>query len=91
METVILFLVKDDPISAHLFSIEDNKWKNQRTKLAPTFTSGKIKMMFPIVAHCSGTLAKILKPFAEQEMPLDIRDLAARYTIDVIGLYWLVV
>lgn len=77
---------KDDPVSAHLFSIEGEQWRNLRMKLGPTFTSGKMKMMFPAVVKCSAELVEAMKVVESEEKAVDIKDFAGRYTMDVIGM-----
>ncbi|XP_030388126.1 uncharacterized protein LOC115634502 [Scaptodrosophila lebanonensis] len=76
----------DDPLSATLFSIEGHKWRHLRHKLTPTFTSGKMKNMFPIVLGVGEEMVKI---FAEKvdgdSRVLEVTDVVGRYTADVIG------
>ncbi|CAD7079496.1 unnamed protein product [Hermetia illucens] len=76
----------DDPLSAHMFAVDGEKWKFLRTKLSPTFTSGKMKFMFSTVVEVANrfnaTLAEIVKPTGSE---LELLDLLARFTTDVIG------
>ncbi|XP_043646093.1 probable cytochrome P450 6a23 [Drosophila teissieri] len=77
----------DDPLSASLFSIEGQKWRHLRHKLTPTFTSGKMKNMFPIIVKVGEEMDSIFsaKTTAGQGQILEVVDLVARYTSDVIG------
>lgn len=81
----LYFNEKDDPLSAHLFSIDGKKWKNLRAKLTPTFTSGKMKFMYPTVIEVADHFKDTLNGLVNDELELEIKDLLARFTTDIIG------
>ncbi|XP_076664024.1 cytochrome P450 6B5 [Andrena cerasifolii] len=74
-----------DPLSAHLFNLEGKKWKSLRAKLTPAFSSGKLKRMFYLLVECSEEFQKLIDRSSEAHRPIEIRELAAKFTIDVIG------
>ncbi|CAH1998971.1 unnamed protein product [Acanthoscelides obtectus] len=76
---------KDDPTSANLFNLEDEKWKSTRAKLTPAFSSGKLKMMFPTIWKCSEALDDVLREIERSKTPMDTKDVLSRFTTDVIG------
>ncbi|KAJ8933327.1 hypothetical protein NQ318_020830 [Aromia moschata] len=65
---------KDDPLSAHLFSLGGKKWKNLRTKLTPTFTTGKLKGMFQTLVDCGIVLEKYFEANVSSSDSVDIKD-----------------
>jgi cytochrome P450 family 6 len=76
---------KIDPLSGNLFMLTGVKWKELRTKLSPTFTSGKMKMMFQTLVDCGVELREHLKKSAGQEDILELRDVLAKFSTDVIA------
>ncbi|XP_044761645.1 probable cytochrome P450 6a14 isoform X2 [Coccinella septempunctata] len=74
---------KNDPLSAHLFSLYGPKWKRLRTKLAPAYSPKQLRGMFGVMLDCGLKLRDILGENAGQ--PLEIRETIGRYTMDVIG------
>jgi cytochrome P450 family 6 len=76
---------KDDPLSAHLFAIGGQKWRNLRTKLSSTFTSGKMKMMFQTLVDCEPNLLQKIENDRVAKVPTDIKEALGCFTTDIIG------
>ncbi|XP_014488133.1 PREDICTED: probable cytochrome P450 6a14 [Dinoponera quadriceps] len=75
---------KTDPLSGHLFLLPGKKWRNLRVKLTPTFTSGKIKQMFVVLKECGEEFVKSLESKVHTENVIEIKDMLARYSTDII-------
>lgn len=56
-----------------------------RNKLSSTFTSGKMKMMYPIIASFSNDLVALVDDLKSREEGIDIKNVCSRFTADVIG------
>ena len=74
-----------EPLSGNLLVLPGKRWRNLRVKLSPTFTSGKIKMMFQTLVDCGIELGSILEEGACNEEVIEIKDILARYSTDVIS------
>ncbi|CAG9801981.1 unnamed protein product [Chironomus riparius] len=75
-----------DPLGGHLFLLAGQRWRDLRVKLSPTFTSGKLKGMYPAINDCG----HVLQNYIEKEVKngndvFDARDLLARFTTTVIS------
>lgn len=82
----IMFNQEVDPLGAHLFNLDGQKWRDLRVKLSPTFTSGKLRSMFPTIRSCVKTLEEyMIKNVEEGNNVHNMRDLMARYTTNVIS------
>lgn len=74
-----------DPLSAHLFAMTGQKWKNLRSKLSPAFTSGKLKAMFSTLVECGFALQKHIDSSIARNETIEIREIAAKHSTNVIA------
>jgi len=77
--------VETDPLGVHLLVLKGTKWRIIRSKLTPTFTSGKMKMMFSLMTECAQQLQQYLDKPARNGDILEMKELMARFTTDVIS------
>lgn len=77
---------EDEPLTGGLFSITGDKWRFLRHKLSPVFTSGKIKMMYGIIAEKGVNFVKAIeKASSSGSGSVNIRDVSNKFTIDVVA------
>jgi cytochrome P450 family 6 len=74
-----------EPLTGTLFLLGGSRWKYLRVRLSATFTSSKIKMMFQILVDCGHELGSILEKSASNEEVIEIKDILARYSTDIIS------
>ncbi|NXP70362.1 CP3A9 protein, partial [Ramphastos sulfuratus] len=63
---------------------EDDQWKRIRTVLSPTFTSGKLKEMFPIMKHYGEALVKNIQKRVQKDSALPVKEIFGSYSMDVV-------
>lgn len=72
-----------DPLSVNLIGLPGQKWRDLRAKLTPTFTSGKLKVMFSNLVDCGSTFDSYLDKLAANNELLNVCEIAACYTTNV--------
>lgn len=76
---------KADPLAAtSLFILKNPDWKVLRSQLTPSFSSGKIKMMLPIMNECGLTLQRHLESRASCAST-EMKEVCTRFTTDLIA------
>ncbi|KAM6351639.1 cytochrome P450 3A12-like [Alca torda] len=63
---------------------QDEKWKRIRTILSPTFTSGKLKEMFPVIVHYGEKLVKNIEKKVANGDVVNTKDIFGAYSMDVV-------
>ncbi|KAJ3652765.1 hypothetical protein Zmor_018702 [Zophobas morio] len=75
---------KADPLAFHaLFIARDAIWRNMRAKISPVFTSGKMKLMFPLMQECVDDLYDFCETHPNEEV--DVKMMMKKYTVDIIS------
>lgn len=61
------------------------RWRPLRNHLSPVFTSGKLKGTFAQILNCSNDLVTHIDTLLKMEDSINMREVAAKFTTDVIG------
>lgn len=74
---------KHSEINANMMFFQRHPdWKSVRTKVTPTFSSGKMKNLFPLVNEVGEKLTQFLNKSSEH---IEVKEIACKYAIDVIA------
>lgn len=69
----------------HLLNLTGQEWKDMRAKLTPTFSSGKMKMMFELMERSSEKLKEKLENDSINGKTIDAKNILSRFTMEIIA------
>jgi cytochrome P450 len=72
-------------MSKFLSSLEDEEWKRVRAITTPTFSTGKLKSLLPIMSEAAERMLATLERSCETGAEVDLKLLFGTYTMDVIA------
>lgn len=68
-----------------LFLQNGERWREMRRMLSPAFTSGRLKEMYGSIVKCAKSLHEHIDKYAESGKTLEIHEVMACYTTNVIA------
>ncbi|KAL9913756.1 putative cytochrome P450 6a13 [Glossina fuscipes fuscipes] len=78
--------VRDDPLTGNLLLLDGDAWRMLRQKMSGVFTSGKVKHMFSTIVDVAERLEQACEFIVNEAAgQIEVKDLCARFTTDVIG------
>ncbi|XP_056416274.1 cytochrome P450 3A4-like isoform X2 [Hyla sarda] len=72
------------PLKSAVSTATDEQWKRIRTVLSPTFTSGKLKQMFPIIKQYGDLLVKNIQKKVDNKEFVDMKNIFGSYSMDIV-------
>ncbi|CAG2102769.1 unnamed protein product [Medioppia subpectinata] len=79
------FVTGDSLNDRSMFNLMDDEWKNMRSIISPTFSSGKMKAMHPIIVDCTQRLEEYLEKKAVTGEEVEMKKIMGNLTMDVIA------
>ncbi|XP_014221929.1 cytochrome P450 6k1-like [Trichogramma pretiosum] len=78
----------DDVGKFNLFVLRNPDWKYIRQKISPIFTSGRLKKMLDLMLEIDKDLDQYMKTTVGEGkiVKLEVKDICAKFTTDVIGI-----
>jgi cytochrome P450 len=77
---------KKDPLFArNPFFLKGQEWKDKRAEITPAFTVNRIKVLFPLIQDVIEKMKVYVNQQSEKGDPFDARELAAKFTTDVVS------
>ncbi|CAG2110336.1 unnamed protein product, partial [Medioppia subpectinata] len=64
--------------------VKDEQWKKIRSIMSPTFSTGKLKKMMPLIVECRNSLFNNLDKIAKTDGQTDMKRLLGAYAMEVV-------